>query len=57
MNKKDVMCDTYTKITKAIQTYKCKRNQDLGLVDANVSRKLNEAIQALGLQLDKVLGI
>lgn len=57
MTKKDVMCDTYTKIIKAIQTYKCKRNQDLGLVDANVSRKLNEAVQALGLQLDKVLGI
>ena len=55
MDKQDIMCETYNKIANAIFTYKCKRNQDLGLIDAKVEKKLDAAVVALGKQLDKVL--
>lgn len=55
MDKQDIMCETYNKIANAIFTYKCKRNQDLGLRDAKVEKKLDAAVVALGKQLDKVL--
>lgn len=55
MNKKEIMCDTYDKIKQAIWIYKCARNQDLGLRDASVEKKLDAAITAMRKQLDKVL--
>lgn len=55
MNKKEIMCDTYNEINQAIWTYKCARNQDLGLRDASVEKKLDDAMAAMRKQLDKVL--
>lgn len=57
MDKQDIMCETYTKIANAIRTYKCARNQNLGLRDPKVEKKLDAAVVALGKQLDKVLKI
>lgn len=55
MDKKEIMCDTYNKINQAIQTYKCARNQNLGLRDTSVEKKLDDAMAAMRKQLDKVL--
>lgn len=55
MNKKEIMCDTYNKIKQAIWIYKCARNQDLGLRDEKVEKKLDSALEALGKQLNKVV--
>lgn len=55
MDKQWIMCDTYNTIIKAINVYKCKRNQDAGLRDASVEKKLNAAMVALGKQFDKVV--
>lgn len=55
MDKQWIMCETYNTICKAIQTYKCKRNQDAGLRDEKVEKKLNAAMIALGKQFDKVV--
>lgn len=55
MDRKDIMCETYNKIVNAIWTYKCARNQDLGLRDEKVEKKLDAAITALAKQVDKVL--
>jgi hypothetical protein len=55
MDKKEIMCDTYNKINQAIWTYKCARNQNLGLRDASVEKKLDAAMTAMRKQLDKVL--
>ena len=49
------MCDTYNKINQAIWIYKCARNQNLGLRDASVEKKLDAAMTAMRKQLDKVL--
>lgn len=57
MNKQDIMGETYNKIVNAIWTYKCARNQNLGLRDPKVEKKLDAAVVALGKQLDKVLKI
>lgn len=57
MTKQEAMSSTYNKIVSAIFTYKCARNQDLGLRDAKVEKKLDAAVVALGKQLDKVLKI
>jgi len=57
MDKQDIMCETYNKIANAIWTYKCARNQNLGLRDPKVEKKLDAAVVALGKQLDKVLKI
>lgn len=55
MDKQDIMCETYNKIANAIWTYKCARNENLGLRDPKVEKKLDAAVCALGKQLDKVL--
>lgn len=55
MNKEGVMMDTYNKIVNAIWTYKCARNENLGLRDPKVEKKLDTAVCVLGKQLDKVL--
>lgn len=55
MDKKEIMCETYNSINKAIWTYKCARNQNLGLRDASVEKKLDDAMTAMRKQLDKVL--
>ena len=55
MDKQWVMCDTYNTIIKAVNVYKCKRNQDCGLRDEKVEKKLNAFIVALGKQFDKVV--
>ena len=57
MTREEAMSETYNKIISSIFTYRCKRNQDLGLVDEKVEKKLNSAVVALGKQLDKVLKI
>lgn len=57
MNKKEIMCETYNKINQAIWIYKCKRNQDLGLRDAAVEKKLDTAMNAMRKQLDKILKV
>lgn len=55
MNKEQIMTDTYNGILKAINIYKCKRNQDLGLRNSSVEKKLDAAMQALGKQFVKVV--
>ena len=55
MDKEQIMTDTYNNILKAINVYKCKRNQDLGLRNATVEKKLDAAMQALGKQFVKVV--
>lgn len=55
MDKQWIMCETYNTIVKAINVYKCKRNQDTGLRDEKVEKKLNAAMVALGKQFDKVV--
>ena len=55
MDKKEIMCETYNSINKAMWTYKCARNQNLGLRDASVEKKLDAAMNAMRKQLDKVL--
>lgn len=55
MDKKEIMCDTYNKINQAIWIYKCARNQNLGLRDEKVEKKLDNAMTAMRKQLDKVL--
>lgn len=55
MSKEQIMTDTYNNILKAINVYKCKRNQDLGLRNATVEKKLDAAMQALGKQFVKVV--
>lgn len=55
MTREDAMMETYNKITSAIFTYKCARNQNLGLRNEKVEKKLDAAVAALGKQLDKVL--
>lgn len=57
MDKKEVMCDTYNKINQAIWTYKCARNQNLGLRDPSVEKKLDSAMSAMRKQLDKILKV
>lgn len=57
MDKQDIMGETYNKIVNAIWIYKCARNQNLGLRDPKVEKKLDAAVVALGKQLDKVLKI
>ena len=57
MDKKEIMCETYNKINKAIWTYKCARNQNLGLRDAAVEKKLDAAMTAMRKQLDKILKV
>lgn len=57
MSKEQIMADTYNTILKSINIYKCKRNQDLGLRNSSVEKKLDAAVVALGKQLDKVLKI
>jgi hypothetical protein len=57
MDKQEAMSSTYNKIVNAIFTYKCARNQNLGLRDPKVEKKLDAAVVALGKQLDKVLKI
>jgi hypothetical protein len=55
MNKKEIMWETFNAINKAVTVYKCKRNQDLGLRNASVEKKLDAAMQALGKQFVKVV--
>lgn len=57
MDRQEAMCSTYNKIVSAIFIYKCARNQNLGLRDPKVEKKLDAAVVALGKQLDKVLTI
>lgn len=55
MDKKEIMCNTYNIINQAVWVYKCARNQDLGLRDASVEKKLDAAMTAMKKQLDKIL--
>lgn len=55
MNKKEIMCNTYNEINQAIWTYKCARNENLGLRDASVEKKLDAAMAAMREQLNKIL--
>ena len=54
MNKKEIMWETFNTINKAVTTYKCKRNQDLGLRNPSVEKKLDAFTIALYKQFDKI---
>ena len=54
MDKKEIMWDTFNAINKAVVVYKCKRNQDLGLRNPSVEKKLDAAIVALWKQCNKI---
>jgi hypothetical protein len=54
MNKQEIMWDTFNTINKAVNVYKCKRNQDLGLRSASVEKKLDAFMTALWKQFDKI---
>jgi hypothetical protein len=48
------MWETFNTIKKAISVYKCKRNQDLGLRETSVEKKLDAFMVALWKQFNKV---
>lgn len=54
MDKKEIMWETFNTINKAITVYKCKRNQDLGLRELSVEKKLDAFMVALWKQFNKV---
>ena len=54
MDKKEIMWETFNAINKAVTVYKCKRNQDLGLRNSSVEKKLDAFMTALWKQFDKI---
>lgn len=54
MDKKEIMWETFNTINKAISVYKCKRNEDLGLRNLSVEKKLDAFMVALWKQFNKV---